>query len=67
MMSTKVVSFREDEEALRFVREQGLKPSEVAKKAFEEEVERMRAEWFEAIQGKYAGIGPFERERQDRF
>lgn len=42
MMPTKVVSFREDEEALRYVREQGLNPSEVAKEAFEKEIQHLR-------------------------
>lgn len=42
MMGTKVVSFREDEEALRFIREQGLNPSEVAKEAFEAYIKRLQ-------------------------
>lgn len=36
------MSFREDEEMVRYVREQGRNPSEVAREAFEREVARMR-------------------------
>lgn len=43
MMATKVVSFREDEEILNYIRQQGLNPSEVAKEALEKEVQRIRA------------------------
>jgi predicted nucleic acid-binding protein len=38
------VQFREDDEAVEFVKEQGLNPNDLARRLFEEEVRRMRAD-----------------------
>ena len=71
MMASKVVSFRQDEEAIRFVREQGLNPHELARGAFERELARLHSESprkiLEAWAGRSPGLEPFERDRRDRF
>lgn len=43
-MASVNVQFREDEETINFLRGLGLKPSEIAREAFEREVRRLRAE-----------------------
>ena len=43
-MASVNVQFREDEDVVEFVKQQGIKPGELAKLGFEKEVRRLQAE-----------------------
>lgn len=64
------VQFREDEEALTYVRTRGLNPNDLAKRLFEAEVRRMRAEdrhaRLQEMQVRMPAGGGAEMVREDR-
>lgn len=69
-MSDKV-QFREDPDLLRYLTSRGLSPNEVAKRAFEAEVRRMRAaEWGDRLRATRVRLGgegsALVREDRDR-
>lgn len=43
-MSSGIVQFREDEDALEYLRERGVNPNEFGREAFEAALRRLRAE-----------------------
>lgn len=64
------VQFREDPEVLRYVEARGLNPNEVAKRAFEAEVRRMKVDesWarIRAANIRLGGRSVAEDVREDR-
>lgn len=44
VMSSGIVQFREDEDALEYLRERGVNPNEFGREAFEAALRRLRAE-----------------------
>ena len=54
------VQFREDPGVLEFVKARGLNPNEVARKAFEAEVRRMKGDdWLSRLRQLQKGMRPF--------
>ena len=55
------IQFREDPQLLAFLAARGLNPNEVARKAFEAEVQRMKGDdWLTSLRGLQKKMKPFD-------